>query len=274
MQTIKAGNVSIGQGEPLAVIAGPCVIETDEIVFEIAERLADISKKASFPLIFKASFDKANRTSIDSYRGPGREKGLAVLREVKKRFDIPVTTDIHTIEDAAACAETVDLIQVPAFLCRQTDILVAAGETGLPVNVKKGQFLAPDKTKGIIEKVKSTGNQNVMITERGSSFGYGNLVNDFAAVPELRKLDCPLVFDVTHSVQMPGSGGNVTGGRAEAVPTLARCAAAAGFDALFFEVHPDPANALSDALSMIKLDEFAGIIDEILPFASLARKNA
>lgn len=272
-QTIRVGDITIGGGQPLVIIAGPCVMEDAETVLKTAECLADLSSRLEFPLIFKASFDKANRTSADSYRGPGREKGFALLGDVRKSFNLPVTTDIHSVEDAGYCADSIDLVQVPAFLCRQTDILIAAGKTGLPVNVKKGQFLAPHQVKGIVNKVRSSGNQNVMITERGSCFGHGNLVNDFASVPELKQLGCPLVFDATHSVQTPGSEGTSTGGRIEAVPTLARCAAAAGFDVLFFEVHPDPSKALSDAQSMVRLADFEKILEDILPFASLARNR-
>ena len=270
---IKIGKVSIGKNCPLAVIAGPCVIENKDIVFKTAEGLSGISSDLGVPVIFKASYDKANRTSADSYRGPGRDEGLAVLVEARKKFDLPVTTDIHSIEDAEHCSGSIDLIQVPAFLCRQTDILVAAGKTGLPVNVKKGQFLAPNQVKGVVDKVTGTGNPDVMITERGSCFGYGSLINDFGAVTDLRKLGCPLVFDVTHSAQTPGSEGTRTGGRIEAVPVLARCAAAAGFDVLFFEVHPDPSKAKSDAQNTVPLNEFADLLKEVLPFAALARKQ-
>ncbi len=270
---IKVGKVAIGKNCPIAVIAGPCVIENRDVVFETAEGLAGISSDLGIPVIFKASYDKANRTSADSYRGPGRDEGLAVLAEARKKFDLPVTTDIHSIEDAEHCPGSIDLIQVPAFLCRQTDILVAAGKTGLPVNVKKGQFLAPNQVKGIVDKITSTGNSDVMITERGSCFGYGGLVNDFGAVTDLRKLGCPLVFDVTHSAQTPGSEDTFTGGRIEAVPILARCAAAAGFDVLFFEVHPNPSKAMSDAQNTVPLDEFADLLKEVLPFAALARKQ-
>ncbi len=270
-QTVKVGGIEIGLGLPVVVIAGPCVIEDRDTAVEIADVLAGISSDLGFPLIFKASFDKANRSSIDSYRGPGREKGLVVLGAVKAETGLPVTTDIHSVEDAIACAATVDLIQVPAFLCRQTDILAAAGATGLPVNVKKGQFLAPGQVGNIIEKVG--GQAGVMITERGTAFGYGTLVNDFAAVPELRRAGCPLVFDVTHSVQTPGSGGTFTGGRPEAVPVLARCAAAAGYDALFFEVHCEPDAAPCDSGSMISPDDFRRLMIEVLEIASLSGRQ-
>jgi 2-dehydro-3-deoxyphosphooctonate aldolase (KDO 8-P synthase) len=273
MGITKVGRISIGEGQPLAIVAGPCVIEEDGIVFQTAEKLSKLSMDLGFPLVFKASYDKANRASLDSYRGPGIENGLGVLAEVKKRYDVPITTDIHSVEEAERCAGRVDLLQVPAFLCRQTDILIAAGRTGLPVNVKKGQFLAPNQVKGIVDKVRSGGGGGVMITERGTSFGYGSLVNDFAALPELRKLDCPIVFDVTHSVQTPGSEGSHTGGRNEAVPALARCAAAAPFDALFFEVHPDPPKSLCDAQTMVPLYRLSELLEDALRFGALARSR-
>lgn len=270
-QTVKVGGIEVGWGLPVVVIAGPCVIEDRDTAVEIADVLAGISSDLKFPLIFKASFDKANRSSVDSYRGPGREEGLAVLGAVKAETGLPVTTDIHSVEDAIACAATVDLIQVPAFLCRQTDILAAAGATGLPVNIKKGQFIAPGQVSNIIEKVG--GEAGVMITERGTTFGYGMLVNDFAAVPELRRAGCPLVFDVTHSVQTPGSEGTFTGGRPEAVPVLARCAAAAGYDVLFFEVHCEPDAAPCDSSSMISPDDFRRLMIEVLEIASLSGRQ-
>jgi len=273
MGTVRVGQIPVGEDQPLVIIAGPCVIEEDDVVFQAAEKLSKLSMDLGFPLIFKASYDKANRASLESYRGPGMEKGLQVLAEVKKRFDIPITTDVHSVEEVERCAATADLLQVPAFLCRQTDLLIAAGGTGLPVNVKKGQFLAPNQVKGVVDKVKSGGGGGVMITERGTSFGYGNLVNDFASLPDLRKLDRPLVFDVTHSVQTPGSEGSHTGGRTAAIPALARCAAAAPYDALFFEVHPDPPRSLCDANTAVPLYRLDELLEDALRFGALARSS-
>lgn len=272
MRTVKIGSVTVGKGYPVVVIAGPCVLESQAVVWQTAERLAELAAEMDFPLIFKASYDKANRTSIDSFRGPGREQGLEMLREVKQCFELPITTDIHSVEDAKLAAEVVNMIQVPALLCRQTDLLVAAGKTGIPVNVKKGQFIAPQQARNIVEKVVSTGNTSVMLTERGTFFGYDRLVNDFSAYPILSQIGCPLVFDVTHSVQTPGTGSS-TGGRIGSVPILARCAAAAGYDVLFFEVHPDPAHALCDSESTVPLADLRKILEDVLPVAAASRNR-
>ncbi len=271
MGLVNVGERVVVGGDAIVVIAGPCVIEDRDVVLRTAEVLANIGAELDVPLIFKSSFDKANRTDVASFRGPGMEEGLRVLEEVRNTFGMPVSTDIHLPEQAAPCAAVVDLLQIPAFLCRQTDLLVAAGETGKPVNVKKGQFLSPTQVMPMVEKVRSTGNDDVMVTERGSCFGYGMLVNDFASVPLLRKADCPLVFDVTHSVQTPGSGGRFTGGRRDAIPVLARCAAAVPFDALFFEVHPDPEDAMSDGSVMVRLDGFKSLLEQVLDVFNAAR---
>ena len=244
---------SLGDGG-LFVIAGPCVIETEEICLNIASQLVQIGKKTGVPIIFKASFDKANRSSIDSFRGPGLKKGLEILAKVKKQTSLALLTDIHTPEQAAAAAEVVDCLQVPAFLCRQTDLLIACGKTGKPVNVKKGQFISPDEMKNVVEKIRSTGNEKVLLTERGTFFGYNRLVNDMTAIPAMKKLGCPVIFDATHSTQQPGGLGNATAGARDMAPILARAAVAAGADGLFIEVHTDPKTAKSDAATILPIE--------------------
>lgn len=263
MRTVTVGDYQIGPGQPLALIAGPCVIESEGGCRRIAERLKVIAHSAGFPLLFKASFDKANRTSVDSYRGPGLEQGLAILDRVRRHLDLPVLTDIHTPDQAAVAAEAVDVLQVPAFLSRQTDVLVAAGETGKPVNIKKGQFLAPEDLAHAVRKVESTGNKQVLLTERGTTFGYHNLVVDFRSFRLMADIGCPVVFDATHSVQLPGGAGAASGGQREFVPLLARAAAAAGVHALFLEVHDDPEHALSDGPNMWPLDELSGLLRQL-----------
>lgn len=248
-------NALIGGGAPLLVIAGPCVIESEEIVFHTAERLKEISVKLGLPLLFKSSYDKANRTSVKAFRGPGIERGLRVLSDVKAKFDIPVISDVHSVDEVRLASEVLDALQIPAFLCRQTDLIIAASKTGKPVNIKKGQFLAPWDIKNIIEKFRSTGNENVFITERGTLFGYNNLVVDMRAFPIMRSFGYPVVFDVTHSLQLPGGEGSSSGGQREFAAPMMRAAVAAGVDGLFFETHPDPDNALCDGPNMISLDE-------------------
>lgn len=252
--TFKIGAVQIGLDAPLFVIAGPCVIESPDICLDIAERLCEISKKLDVGIVFKASFDKANRSSIKSYRGPGLKKGLEILAQVRKRTLLPVMTDIHEPAQAKIVAEVVDCLQVPAFLCRQTDLLCACAETGKPVNVKKGQFLSPDEMKNVVEKIKSCGNEKIILTERGTFFGYNRLVNDMTAIDTMKKLGCPVVFDATHSTQQPGGLGNKSAGRRDMAPILARAAVAAGANGLFLEVHPDPDKAKSDAASIMPID--------------------
>jgi 2-dehydro-3-deoxyphosphooctonate aldolase (KDO 8-P synthase) len=256
---VDVGGVEVG-GPALTVIAGPCVIEDETGTLDLARRLADICAGLAMPLIFKASFDKANRTSIDSYRGPGLEAGLVVLDRVRREVGCPVLSDIHEPAQAAPAAEVLDVLQVPAFLCRQTDLLVAAGETGKAVNVKKGQFLAPWDMKHAVAKVQSTGNRRVLVTERGTCFGYNRLVSDMCALPVLRQLGCPVVFDATHSVQWPGGEGAASGGERQMVPCLVRAAVAVGVDALFLEVHTDPEKGRSDAATMWKLDDLPGLL--------------
>lgn len=249
--------------ERLLIIAGPCVIETEDILFETAVRLKEICRRLDLPLIFKSSYDKANRTSIASYRGPGIEAGLRLLGEVRSRLSIPVITDIHSQEEASIAAEVVDHLQIPAFLCRQTDLIMAAAMTGKTVNIKKGQFLAPWDVKNIIDKFTSTGNHNLLITERGTSFGYNNLVVDFRAFPIMRGFGYPVIFDVTHSLQLPGGLGTSTGGQREYSLPLARAAVAARVDGLFIEVHPEPERALCDGPNMIRLDDLEGFLSEV-----------
>jgi 2-dehydro-3-deoxyphosphooctonate aldolase (KDO 8-P synthase) len=250
----KIGNVKIKPDGGLFVIAGPCVIETEKICLDIADRLLKISKKTGIPIIFKASFDKANRSSINSFRGPGLDKGLEILTKVKKETSLALLTDIHSPQQAAIAAEVVDCLQVPAFLCRQTDLLVACGKTGKPVNVKKGQFMSPEEMKNAVEKIRSTGNEKILLTERGTFFGYNRLVNDMTAIPAMKKLGCPVVFDATHSTQQPGGLGRTSAGTKEMAPVLAKTAIAAGANGLFLEVHTDPKNAKSDAASIMPIE--------------------
>ncbi len=255
-------SISIGGGARPVYIAGPCVIESLEQCLVVAGRLAEIAERLGLPLLFKASFDKANRSSVTSYRGPGLEAGLEILSRVKADTGLPLVTDVHQPEQAALAAEVVDVLQVPAFLCRQTDLLVACGETGLAVNVKKGQFLAAEDMGNAVEKVASTGNTRVTLTERGSTFGYHNLVVDMRGLPVMRLL-APVIFDVTHSLQLPGGLGHATAGAKEFHPYLARAAAAAGVDGFFIEVHSDPENALSDATTQLSIEEFGALVPQL-----------
>jgi len=262
--SLRLGEHVLGGGE-LFVLAGPCVLESPELIHSIAAQLASLAAERRIPLVFKASFDKANRTSVKSTRGPGLEQGLELLREVKERTGLPLVTDVHSPEQCAPAAEVVDILQIPAFLCRQTDLLLAAAATGRIVNVKKGQFLAPWDMKNVVDKCAAAGNPNVMVTERGSTFGYGRLVVDMTGFEHLSKTERPVVFDATHSVQEPGALGATTGGNREFVPALARAAVATGnVDGLFFEVHPDPDRAPSDGPNMVRLDQFAAILDSCL----------
>ncbi len=258
------GPYRCGRGEPLLVIAGPCVIEDEALTVSIAERLGQIAASLSVPLIFKASFDKANRTSIDSYRGPGLERGLEVLHAAGQASGLPVTTDLHEPQQAAPLAEVCAMLQVPAFLARQTDLLIAAAKTGRTVNVKKGQFLAPWDMKHVVGKLESGGCRNVLLCERGTFFGYGRLVNDMRAIPQMQALGVPVVFDATHSVQQPGGLGAATGGDRAMIEPLARAAIAVGADALFFETHPAPDEALSDGPNMVPLDQFEDLLRRLL----------
>ncbi|WP_005037390.1 3-deoxy-8-phosphooctulonate synthase [Holophaga foetida] len=256
------------------LIAGPCVIESREHAMFLAERLVDITESRGIPFLFKASFDKANRTSLSSYRGISMEEGLEILSEIRQQYGIPVLTDVHEAGQCAKVAAAVDVLQIPAFLCRQTDLLLAAAATGRPVNVKKGQFLAPWDMKNAVDKVRSVPDSDaVWVTERGTTFGYGNLVVDFQSFPHLRKTGCPVIFDATHSVQKPGALGTATGGAREMIPTLAR-AAATSVDGFFFEVHENPEKALSDGPNAIRLDHFGALLDQLLPIWRVSRAAA
>ncbi|MFO7936314.1 MAG: 3-deoxy-8-phosphooctulonate synthase [Kiritimatiellia bacterium] len=269
VKRVKTGNVVFG-GKKLAFIAGPCVIESVDGVMTLASRLVRLAGKMNVPLVFKASFDKANRTSLDSYRGPGLEEGCAILREVRERFNVPVLTDIHEPAQAEKVADAVDILQIPAFLCRQTDLVVAAAETGRTVNIKKGQFMAPEDIFNVVEKVRRCGNEKILLTERGASFGYRNLVADMRSLLIMRELGYPVIFDATHSVQRPGGAGTESGGDGKWAPALARAAVATGVDGVFMETHLNPAEALSDkanALDFKKVEALwtkLGMINDIV----------
>lgn len=264
------GGVSIGGKSPLALIAGPCVIESRKGCLDVAKRLVDLAGEEKIPLVFKASYDKANRSSIDAFRGPGIEAGLEILAEVGSTLKIPVLTDVHAAEDVEAVAAVVDVLQIPAFLCRQTDLLVAAGESGKVVNVKKGQFLAPWDMKNVVSKIESTGNRKIVLTERGNSFGYNNLVADMRSLLAMAELGYPVVFDATHSVQRPGGGGTYTAGDGKWAPHLARAAVATGCDGVFIETHLNPARALSDKENAVPFKQLRALwrqlrgIDELV----------
>jgi 2-dehydro-3-deoxyphosphooctonate aldolase (KDO 8-P synthase) len=260
---IMIGDTRLGGNNPLFIVAGPCVIENEDVVFYTAERLKEICCGLGLPLLFKSSYDKANRTSLSSFRGPGIEKGLRILSDVRERFKIPVISDIHSAEEVKPASQVLDALQIPAFLSRQTDLILSASHTGKPVNIKKGQFLAPWDVKNIIEKFTSTGNQNLFITERGTSFGYNNLVVDFRGVSIMRSFGYPVLFDVTHSLQLPGGQGSSSGGQREFADLLARAAVAAGVDGIFMEVHPDPDRALCDGPNMVPIDSVRNLLKTI-----------
>jgi 2-dehydro-3-deoxyphosphooctonate aldolase (KDO 8-P synthase) len=269
-----AGAVTIGTGHALAFVIGPCVIESEAHAIETALELRDIAARVGVPLVFKASYDKANRTSLASFRGPGLDPGLATLAEVKARTGLPVLTDIHEPAHAAPAAEVADVLQIPAFLCRQTDLLVAAARTGRTVNVKKGQFLAPRDMRHVIAKLEGAGARGIVLTERGTTFGYHNLVVDMRALPMLRELGRPVIFDVTHSLQLPGAGDGVTGGLAEYIEPLARAGVAAGVDGVFMEVHQDPSHAKSDAANALRLDRLEGVMRQLVALDRIAKAHA
>jgi 2-dehydro-3-deoxyphosphooctonate aldolase (KDO 8-P synthase) len=266
------GHIRVGDGHRLVLIAGPCVLDSEALSYEIADFLADLSRRLALPVVFKGSFDKANRSSAASYRGPGEEAGLRILATVKERFRLPVTTDVHEPAQADRVAKVVDLLQIPAFLCRQTDLLVEAAKTGRPVNIKKGQFMAPRDMKNAVEKVRSAGNEAVLLTERGTTFGYNNLVVDFRGLPEMRMF-CPVVFDATHSVQLPGGAGTASSGDREFVAPLARAALAVGVDALFLEIHPDPDHALSDGPNSLPLHAVEPLMRSLLALREAAHQE-
>jgi 2-dehydro-3-deoxyphosphooctonate aldolase (KDO 8-P synthase) len=271
-KTFSINSIRFGANAPLFLIAGPCVIESEAHAMNMAERLGAIARELNVPYIFKASYDKANRSSVSSYRGPGLKEGLRILGAIKKRTSLPILTDIHDVSQVAPAAEVCDILQIPAFLCRQTDLLVAAGRSGRVVNIKKGQFLAPAEISNAAEKVAGTGNEKIILTERGSSFGYQNLVVDMRSFPILKKLGYPVVFDVTHSVQLPGGEGKSSGGQPEFIEPLARAGVAAGVDGLFLEVHDNPAKALSDGTNALPLAQFRPLLEKILKLAALVRE--
>lgn len=272
MQVVSVGSVRIGDGA-LCLIAGPCVIESLELCQRVAGYMTELCERLGIPYVFKASFDKANRTSHESFRGLGFEAGLEALARIQREFGVPVTTDIHESWQAAPVAQVVDLLQIPAFLCRQTDLLAAAARTGKPVNVKKGQFLAPWDVSHIIEKLRAFGARGILITERGVSFGYNTLIVDMAGLPIMRSFGVPVVFDATHSAQRPGGAGKQSGGDRSAIEPLARAAVAVGVDALFMEVHPDPANALSDPATQYPLERMEALLRRLLAIHSVVHRS-
>jgi 2-dehydro-3-deoxyphosphooctonate aldolase (KDO 8-P synthase) len=269
---VQLGDIAIGGGAPFVLIAGPCVIESGAHALDLAGRLVEIARRTHVPFIFKASYDKANRTSGRSFRGPGLDEGLRVLAEIKARFHVPILTDIHEPSHAAPAADVADVLQIPAFLCRQTDLLVAAAKTGRIVNIKKGQFLAPDDVKHAVAKVVEAGNPRLLITERGTSFGYHNLVVDMRAFPTLRAQGVPVVFDVTHSLQLPGGGDGVTAGQAEYIVPLASAGVAAGVDGVFLEVHEEPARAKSDAQNALRLDALESLLQRLIAIDAITKQ--
>ena len=263
MNIVRIGNIEVGNGK-LILIAGPCVLEGYERSLKIGRRAKEIADNLGMPYIFKASFDKANRSSIKSFRGFGMEEGLKILAEIKESLNVPILTDIHESFQAEVVAEVADVLQIPAFLCRQTDLLVSAAKTGRVVNVKKGQFLSPNEMKNVVIKLEESGTKKIMLTDRGTSFGYNNLVVDFRGMPIMRSFGYPVIFDGTHSVQLPGGGGTVSSGQREFVGYLTRAAAAVGIDGLFLEVHDNPDEALSDGANMIKLDNLESLLENVL----------
>ena len=271
-RTVELGKLKLGTGQKLFLIAGPCVIESERHAMKMAERIARVARDLKVPTIFKASYDKANRTSVESFRGPGLRQGLNVLARIKKEFRLPVLTDVHAVEEVSPAAEVCDILQIPAFLCRQTDLLVAAGRSGAVINIKKGQFLAPQAMQPTVEKVLSTGNRSVLVTERGTCFGYNNLVVDVRSLAMMKKMGFPVVLDVTHSLQLPSAAGHVSGGQPEFIEPLARAGVAAGVDGLFMEVHDNPAKALSDGANSLPLKQLRGLLERLSELAQVVRR--
>lgn len=272
MDPVNINGCTIGGASPFVLIAGPCVLEDEATAMEIAATLKEISSRRAIDFIFKASYDKANRTSIESFRGPGIAKGLDMLSRIRAKLDVPVTSDVHRLSEVDAAAAVLDMIQVPAFLCRQTDLVVKIAETGKPINIKKGQFLAPWDMENVVNKARAAGNRKIVLTERGSMFGYNNLVVDMRSIGIMQQFGCPVVFDATHSVQLPGGAGQASSGQREYAPVLARAAIAAGADALFIEVHPDPDKALCDGPNAIALQNVDGLLRELLAIANALKK--
>ena len=272
MHIINVGPYKVGPGQPMLLLAGPCVLEGYEHSLAIGQEVKRICEKLGMPYVFKASFDKANRSSYDSFRGPGLEEGLKQLAAIKKELGVPIVSDIHETYQVEKAAEVLDVLQIPAFLCRQTDLVYAAGKTGKCVNVKKGQFLAPWDMKNVISKLEAAGNHDILLTERGSSFGYNTLVTDMRGLAIMRELGYPVVMDATHSVQIPGGKGTSSGGQSQYVPHMARAAAAVGVDALFLEVHDDTSKALSDGPNMVRLDQLEALLTDVLAIDKIVRK--
>ena len=270
-KTFSVNSIRFGANEPLFLIAGPCVIESESHALRMAESLGAVASELGIPYIFKASYDKANRTSLSSFRGPGLKKGLAILKNIKKKTGLPILTDVHDVSQVGPAAEVCDILQIPAFLCRQTDLLIAAGRSGRVVNVKKGQFLSPWEIGNAAEKIAGTGNEKIILTERGSSFGYQNLVVDMRSFPIMRKFGYPVVFDVTHAVQLPGGEGKSSGGQPEFIEPLARAGVAVGVDGIFLEVHENPAKALSDGSNALPLAELPALLGKLTQIAALVR---
>jgi 2-dehydro-3-deoxyphosphooctonate aldolase (KDO 8-P synthase) len=273
VREVTVGNVVFGGGRPLVLIAGPCAIEEEALTLRIASFLKELTGELGIGLVFKASYDKANRTSVTSFRGPGMAEGLRILARVKAEFDLPVISDIHDLSQVEAAAEVLDILQIPAFLSRQTDLLVAAGNTGRVVNVKKGQFLAPWDMRNAVTKIESTGNRQILLTERGASFGYNNLVVDMRSLVVMREIGCPVVFDATHSVQLPGGAGTASAGQRQYVGALSRAATATGIDGLFWEVHEDPEKALCDGPNSLPLQGLRETLEEILAIDAIVKKR-
>lgn len=273
MHTVQIQDITVGAGQPIALIAGPCVIEEPERTLKIGRAIKVITDRLNIPYIFKASYDKANRSAYNSFRGPGLKEGLRILAHIKKELGVPVVSDIHCVTQIDEAAEVLDILQIPAFLCRQTDLVYQAARTGRVVNVKKGQFLAPLDMKNVVAKLEEAGNQKILLTERGATFGYNNLVVDFRGLPIMRSLGYPVVFDATHSVQLPGGAGTSSGGQREFVPYLTRAAAAAGIDMLFMEVHDNPPEGKSDACNMLYVDKLEELLTDVLAIDSVVSKH-
>lgn len=269
---VRVGKLKIGKAQPLAVIAGPCVIESEAHAMKMAERLSSIARDLRLPYIFKASYDKANRTALESFRGPGLARGVEILGRIKREFGVPVLTDVHSVDEVKRAAEVCDILQIPAFLSRQTDLLVAVGCSGAMVNIKKGQFLSPWDMRHAIEKARSTGNERIIVTERGASFGYNNLVVDMRGLAVMKEFGAPVILDVTHSLQLPGGEGNRSGGQPQFIETLARAGVAAGVDGLFLEVHNNPDRALSDGANSLELRRFKTLMARLRDLGDFVRK--
>jgi len=273
MRKVNVGAIKIGGGEPFVLIARPCVIESEKLARKVAASLKELTTELGIPLIFKSSYDKANRTSVQSFRGPGLDKGLKILKGIREEFDVPVLSDVHRFEEIVKASEVLDVAQIPAFLCRQTDFVLELARHARVVNIKKGQFLAPWDVENVVQKVQSTGNRNILITERGASFGYNNLVSDMRSIPILRQLGYPVVFDATHSVQLPGGAGKASGGERAMAVYLARAAVAVGVDALFMEVHPDPDRALCDGPNTLALDSLRDLLTTLKGIDGLVKRT-